>query len=164
MTWFNVEIAMSSSSAMLAPKSLPTYEIWMKLNIVLRNSKHVLLHLWYPVIHNERERRTGLTMSFDVVYSSSRPIYPLLPGLPNCPLIIKKALPCVWITVIFSIRSWADVYPIWIIYLTSKSKYIYISNVKMMALAFQLYMGFVLLQGTFMKSIQNATDHDISIA
>ena len=34
----------------------------------------------------------------------------------------------------------------------------------MMALAFQLYMGFVLLQGTFMKSIQNATDHDISIA
>jgi hypothetical protein len=34
----------------------------------------------------------------------------------------------------------------------------------MMALAFQLYMGFVLLQEAFMKSIQNATDHDISIA
>ena len=34
----------------------------------------------------------------------------------------------------------------------------------MMALAFQLYMGFVLLQGASMKSIQNATDHDISIA
>ena len=34
----------------------------------------------------------------------------------------------------------------------------------MMALAFQLYMEFVLFQGTFMKSIRNATDHDISIA
>ena len=34
----------------------------------------------------------------------------------------------------------------------------------MMALAFQLYMGFVLLQGALMKSIQNAEDHDISIA
>jgi len=34
----------------------------------------------------------------------------------------------------------------------------------MMALAFQLYIGFVLLQGAFMKSIQNTTDHDISIA
>ena len=34
----------------------------------------------------------------------------------------------------------------------------------MMALAFQLYMGFALLQEAFMKSIQNATDHDISIA
>ena len=34
----------------------------------------------------------------------------------------------------------------------------------MMALVFQLYIGFVLLQGTFMKSIRNGTDHDISIA
>jgi hypothetical protein len=34
----------------------------------------------------------------------------------------------------------------------------------MMAFALQLYMGFVLLQGAFMKSIQNTTDHDISIA
>jgi hypothetical protein len=34
----------------------------------------------------------------------------------------------------------------------------------MMALALQLYMGFVLLHGAFMKSIQNTTDHDISIA
>ena len=34
----------------------------------------------------------------------------------------------------------------------------------MMVLAFQLYIGFVLLQGSFMKSIQNTTDHDISIA
>ena len=42
--------------------------------------------------------------------------------------------------------------------------YIYLSNVKMMAFALQLYMGFVLLQGAFMKSIQNTTDHDISIA
>jgi hypothetical protein len=34
----------------------------------------------------------------------------------------------------------------------------------MMVLAFQLYIGFVLFQGSFMKSIQNTTDHDISIA
>jgi hypothetical protein len=34
----------------------------------------------------------------------------------------------------------------------------------MMAFALQLYVGFVLLQGAFMKSIQNTTDHDISIA
>ena len=34
----------------------------------------------------------------------------------------------------------------------------------MMAFALQLYMGCVLLQGAFMKSIQNTTDHDISIA
>ena len=34
----------------------------------------------------------------------------------------------------------------------------------MMAFALQLYMGFVLLQGAFMKSIQNTTDHDSSIA
>jgi PHP family Zn ribbon phosphoesterase len=34
----------------------------------------------------------------------------------------------------------------------------------MMVLAFQLYIGFVLLQGAFMKSIQNTTDHDIAIA
>jgi hypothetical protein len=34
----------------------------------------------------------------------------------------------------------------------------------MMAFALQLYMGFVLLQGAFMKSIQNTTDYDISIA
>lgn len=34
----------------------------------------------------------------------------------------------------------------------------------MMALAFQLYIGFVLLHGAFMKSIQKTTDHDISIA
>lgn len=34
----------------------------------------------------------------------------------------------------------------------------------MMALAFQLYIGFVLLHGAFMKSIQNTTYHDISIA
>ena len=34
----------------------------------------------------------------------------------------------------------------------------------MMTFAFQLYMGFVLLQGASMKSIQNTTNHDISIA
>jgi hypothetical protein len=34
----------------------------------------------------------------------------------------------------------------------------------MMTLAFQLYVGFVLLQEAFMKSIQNTTDHDISFA
>jgi hypothetical protein len=34
----------------------------------------------------------------------------------------------------------------------------------MMTLAFQLYVGFVLLQGAFMKSIKNTTGHDISIA
>jgi hypothetical protein len=34
----------------------------------------------------------------------------------------------------------------------------------MMALAFQLYVGFVLLQGAFMKSIQNTSDHAISFA
>ena len=34
----------------------------------------------------------------------------------------------------------------------------------MMVLAFQLYVGFVLLQGAFMKSIQNTTDHAFSIA
>jgi hypothetical protein len=34
----------------------------------------------------------------------------------------------------------------------------------MMVLAFQLYIGFVLLQGAFMKSIQNTTDHNIAIA
>jgi hypothetical protein len=34
----------------------------------------------------------------------------------------------------------------------------------MKVLAFQLYIGFLLLQGAFMKSIQNAKDHDISIA
>jgi hypothetical protein len=33
----------------------------------------------------------------------------------------------------------------------------------MTVLAFQLYIGFVLLQEAFMKSIQNTTDHDISI-
>jgi hypothetical protein len=34
----------------------------------------------------------------------------------------------------------------------------------MMTFAFQLYLGFVLLQGAFMKSIQNTTDHAFSIA
>ena len=34
----------------------------------------------------------------------------------------------------------------------------------MTILDFQLYIGFVLLQESFMKSIQNTTDHDISIA
>jgi hypothetical protein len=34
----------------------------------------------------------------------------------------------------------------------------------MMVLAFQLYIGFLLLQGAFMKSIQITKDHDISIA
>ena len=34
----------------------------------------------------------------------------------------------------------------------------------MVAFAFQLYIGFILLQGAFMKSIQNTTNHDISIA
>jgi hypothetical protein len=34
----------------------------------------------------------------------------------------------------------------------------------MMVFAFQLFIGFVLFQGAFMKSIQNATGHDISIA
>ena len=34
----------------------------------------------------------------------------------------------------------------------------------MMVLAFHLYIGFVLLQGAFMKSIRNTTDPAISIA
>ena len=34
----------------------------------------------------------------------------------------------------------------------------------MMAFALHVYDGFVLLQGAFMKSIRNSTDHDISIA
>jgi hypothetical protein len=34
----------------------------------------------------------------------------------------------------------------------------------MMAFAFQLYIGFLLLQGASMKSIQNTTDPAISIA
>jgi len=34
----------------------------------------------------------------------------------------------------------------------------------MVAFAFQLYIGCILLQGAFMKSIQNTTNHDISIA
>ena len=34
----------------------------------------------------------------------------------------------------------------------------------MVAFDFQLYIGFILLQGAFMKSIQNTTNHDISIA
>ena len=34
----------------------------------------------------------------------------------------------------------------------------------MMVFAFQLFIGFVLFQGAFMKSIQHATGHDISIA
>jgi hypothetical protein len=34
----------------------------------------------------------------------------------------------------------------------------------MMAFALHVYAGFVLLQGAFMKSIRNSTDHDISIA
>jgi hypothetical protein len=33
----------------------------------------------------------------------------------------------------------------------------------MMVFAFQLFIGFVLFQGAFMKSIQNTTDDDISI-
>jgi hypothetical protein len=37
-------------------------------------------------------------------------------------------------------------------------------NVKMLAFALQVYIGFVLFQGASMKSIQNSTDHDISIA
>ena len=34
----------------------------------------------------------------------------------------------------------------------------------MVVFAFQFYVGIVLLQGAFKKSIQNTTDHDISIA
>ena len=34
----------------------------------------------------------------------------------------------------------------------------------MLAFALQVYIGFVLFQGASMKSIQNSTDHDISIA
>ena len=49
-------------------------------------------------------------------------------------------------------------------YLTLVQKHIHISNAKMMAFAFQLYIGFLLLQGASMKSIQNTTDPAISIA
>jgi hypothetical protein len=34
----------------------------------------------------------------------------------------------------------------------------------MMVFVFQLFIGFAQFQGAFMKYIQNATDHDISIA
>ena len=49
-------------------------------------------------------------------------------------------------------------------YLTLVQKHKHISNAKMMAFAFQLYIGFLLLQGASMKSIQNTTDPAISIA
>ena len=49
-------------------------------------------------------------------------------------------------------------------YLTLVQKHKHISNAKMMAFAFQLYIGFVLLQEASMKSIQNTTDPAISIA
>ena len=42
--------------------------------------------------------------------------------------------------------------------------HIHLSSSKMMVFVFQLFIGFALFQGAFMKSIQNAADHDISIA
>ena len=49
-------------------------------------------------------------------------------------------------------------------YLTLVQKHKHISNAKMMVFAFQLYIGFLLLQEASMKSIQNTTDPAISIA